>query len=167
MAYYQSLLKKNPFYEEIHFRLGEIYLERGNSKEAIKHFFAVVDQNSGNFEARYLLARSLLAKKKYKQALIEARLLLKLSNGSEKRAQGIIAMAHYREKKYKESLEAFQEADEANSLDKEEMIVYVEVLKRLDRLDKAAAVLSRLNAADDLDDKFKNQLKKLAKNLPD
>ena len=167
MAYYQSLLKKNPFYEEIHFRLGEIYLERGNSKEAIKHFFAVVDQNSGNFEARYLLARSLLAKKKYKQALIEARLLLKLSNGSEKRARGIIAMALYREKKYKESLEAFQEADEANSLDKEAMIVYVEVLKRLDRLDKAAAVLSRLNAADDLDDKFKNQIKKLAKNLPD
>ncbi|MEZ4538337.1 MAG: hypothetical protein R3D26_25540, partial [Cyanobacteriota/Melainabacteria group bacterium] len=91
---------------------------------------------------------------------------MKLSNGSEKRAQGIIAMALYREKKYKESLEAFQEADEANSLDKEAMIVYVEVLKRLDRLDKAAAVLSRLNAADDLDDKFKNQIKKLAKNLP-
>lgn len=165
VSYYKSLLKKNPFFEEAHTRLADIYFQRNKLKDASKHYFQVVDHNGGNIEARLMLARINLIRRKYKTALAECNQIIEIdqNNGS---VNELIGRAQLGLRNYDKALDAFKSYKTTANLEPESIIAFAIVQKKLKNYNGAWNLVNEAKQSSKLTDKMKKQLDKLAKDLP-
>ena len=106
---YQSALRLAPNQEDLHLKLGNIFLDQGNADQAIEEYKKAVYLNPTSTANLYSLGQAYLSKESYDEAKFQFEKIIRLSPGSYGGHYGL-GQTYYRTGQFEKAIEQFEKA---------------------------------------------------------
>jgi tetratricopeptide (TPR) repeat protein len=145
IATYLKVLKKDPGNLLAHRNLGMVYVQAGNYKKASYHLEHSLSAYEDDYEANFYLGESYRAREKYSDAIFRYKKALQ-TKPDDPRTLKALTWSYYKIRLYAEALRLTRQMQKTSAGDQEITIMTARILLKLNRPERALALMQNANA---------------------